>query len=151
MKKVISVLLCIVCLCGFASCGPEKEPPIEPGKQIFLGKLFFNIPDGWVETMEDDQVTFTFRNNKDDLLGNLLISFTDANNPAKLTAFQGEPKREDKQFGENKYIVIFGLDAGAQEVTEYHFMHGGIDYTFIFTSVASKADIDYILNSLETV
>lgn len=101
--------------------------------------------------MEDDQVTFTFRNNKDDLLGNLLISFTDANNPAKLTAFQGEPKREDKQFGENKYIVIFGLDAGAQEVTEYHFMHGGIDYTFIFTSVASKADIDYILNSLETV
>lgn len=145
MKKVISILLCIACLCVFAACGEEKEP----AKDIYVGQISVTVPEGWLEKMEENQSTFTFSDGKERLLGKMMISASADENASAITDFAGEPEETQAKYGENEYTVLSGKDAGGQTITEYHLFHKGLDYTFIFTDLANKSDADSMLSNIE--
>lgn len=149
MKKVISILICIACMCVFTSCSGAGEPEKEPAKDIYVGQIRISIPEGWLETMEDDQGTFTFTNNKEKSLGKMIINVVTEENPSAISEFSGEPEITEKKFGENSYTVISGTDTDKNSVEEYHLVHNSLDYTFFFTDLAEEDDINSMLGSIE--
>lgn len=147
MKKLISILLCVACFGAFTSCGES----VEPAKTIFVGQIYVDLPDGWIETMESDQTTFTFHNNRNELLGRMVITAAADETPAKITEFQDTPETVQGQGFAHSVTILSGAGPDGQAVTEYHYFHKKRDYTFLFTHLVTDDTIHTVLDSIKPV
>ncbi len=146
MKRLISLLLCLTFCMAFAACGQENT---EPPRTIYVGKICLTLPSGWVETMESDQMTFTFKDSSNKAMGKLVIGSQAVEAPAAVTDFkEAQPAKNGEGF-QQAIQIITGTAQDGSPVTEYHLIHQKRDYVFIFTAGVEEAVIRQILDSIE--
>lgn len=146
MKRLIALLLCFTCCLAFTACGKES---VEPAKTIAVGKIYLNLPEGWLETLGEDQMSFTFKDSSKNDLGKLFIGTKAVEEPAAVTDFKESQPAKDGEGFKQPIKIITGTAQDGSAVTEYHLIHAKRDYAFIFTSKVDETTIRGILDSID--
>ena len=146
MKRLIALLLCFTCCLAFTACGGES---VEPAKTIIVGKIRVNLPEGWLETLNEDQTSFSFKDNGQNDLGKLFISTKAVEEPTAVTDLKEVQPAKDGEGFKQPIKIITGTAQDGSAVTEYHLIHAKRDYAFVFTNKVDDATIRWILDSID--